>query len=106
MAAIREVSKAWRPISLLPRSFGNGVRPYSTGGGEPPNGFLFNEKPLLPGEKRKWESWEKPWYIGMGLNFLLVLGICIWKPNTSVSSWGHQKALQRLEGDSTSESTE
>ena len=44
MAAIREVSRTWRPVSLLLRSSSNGVRSYSSGGAEPPNGFLFNEK--------------------------------------------------------------
>lgn len=26
-----------------------------------PTGLLFNESPLAPGQKRKWESWEAPW---------------------------------------------
>ena len=27
------------------------------------NGLLFGETPPPPGQKRKWESWEAPWYV-------------------------------------------
>mmetsp|Transcript_4381 Transcript_4381/g.7691 ORF Transcript_4381/g.7691 Transcript_4381/m.7691 type:complete len:111 (-) Transcript_4381:1017-1349(-) len=28
-----------------------------------PGGKLFGEEPLKPGERRKWEDWELPWYV-------------------------------------------
>lgn len=28
-----------------------------------PTGYLFNETPTPPGQTRKWESWEAPWYV-------------------------------------------
>ena len=39
---------------------------------EPPNGFLFNRKPLKPGEKRAWESWQPIWYSGWTLATLIL----------------------------------
>ncbi|EDO36230.1 predicted protein [Nematostella vectensis] len=63
---------------------------------EPPNGFLFNEKPLRPGEKRQWEDWEAIWYrwwvimiVGGGVLFYF-------KPDTSPNTWARQEALKRL----------
>jgi len=68
----------------------------SMDGPEPPNGFLFNEKPLLPGEKRQKEDWENVWVYSMAINLLLVIAICTLKPDTSVSAWAKQKAIERL----------
>lgn len=65
-------------------------------GPEPPNGFLFNEKPLLPGERRVKEWWENLWVYGMGFNMLLLMAVGILKPDTSVSSWARVKAEERL----------
>ena len=31
-------------------------------GPAPPNGFLFGELPLKPGESRQWEDWEYSYY--------------------------------------------
>ena len=43
--------------------------------------YMFLQ-PLLPGEKRQKEEWENLWVYGMGLNFILFLVVCIWKPDT------------------------
>ena len=39
-------------------------------------------QPLLPGEKRQKEEWENPFVYGMGLNFILILLIAFFKPDT------------------------
>ena len=32
-------------------------------GKKEPEGLLFGETPPPPGQSRKWESWELPWYV-------------------------------------------
>ncbi|KAK2548815.1 hypothetical protein P5673_030857 [Acropora cervicornis] len=49
---------------------------------EPPNGFLFNEKPLKPGEKRQWEEWEEPWYRWWSLILVVMPVLFYYKPDT------------------------
>lgn len=47
-----------------------------------PGGYLFGEPPLKPGEKRKWEDWEAPFYYGFGIA-ILVGGLGLYfKPDT------------------------
>eukprot|EP00731_Ephydatia_muelleri_P001150 Em0001g1150a len=77
-----------------------------TTGPEPPNGFLFNEKPLRPGEKRQKEDWENIWVYGMTFNLLLAFAVVVLKPDTSISSWGRKKALERLSGEASGETTD
>ncbi|CAI7994840.1 hypothetical protein GBAR_LOCUS1562 [Geodia barretti] len=84
-------------VSVAVRHGGGGPKPVSNV--SEPNGFLFNEKPLLPGEKRQKEEWENPFVYGMALNFLLILIIAFFKPDTSMSAWAHEKALQKLEAE-------
>lgn len=35
---------------------------FAQGAQEGKNGLIFGETPPPPGQKRKWESWEAPWY--------------------------------------------
>lgn len=35
---------------------------------------------------------------GMTFNFLLAFAVVVLKPDTSISSWGREKALERLSG--------
>ena len=35
---------------------------FARGAQEGKNGLIFGETPPPPGQKRKWESWEAPWY--------------------------------------------
>ncbi|KAI0815131.1 ESSS subunit of NADH:ubiquinone oxidoreductase, partial [Irpex lacteus] len=62
-----------------------------------PSGWLFGEKPLPNGQKRKKADWEAPWYVGMygamGLAGLLLY----YKPDTSVSTWALEEAKTRME---------
>ncbi|KAJ1921626.1 hypothetical protein IWQ60_005372 [Tieghemiomyces parasiticus] len=61
-----------------------------------PSGWLFGEKPLKPGQKRKWESWEFPFYFlywgGMGV-FALAYH---YKPDTKIQTWALIEAKKRL----------
>ncbi|KZT52442.1 Ndufb11, NADH dehydrogenase 1 beta subcomplex subunit, partial [Calocera cornea HHB12733] len=62
-----------------------------------PSGWLFGEKPPPPGQKRKWEDWELPWYIGM-YGSLLLAGVALaYKPDTSIQSWAMKEARERME---------
>ncbi|XP_065066803.1 uncharacterized protein LOC135692559 [Rhopilema esculentum] len=63
---------------------------------EPPNGFLFNEKPLKPGEKRKWEDWEAVWYLGWGVSIFLVAITIMFKPKSEYLEDVKKEALQRI----------
>lgn len=66
--AVQMSSTVFRRLAL------SQLRNTKTKGSGPPGGFfgegrnnpggnLFNESPLPPGQKRKWESWEAPWYV-------------------------------------------
>ncbi|KZS93083.1 hypothetical protein SISNIDRAFT_486016 [Sistotremastrum niveocremeum HHB9708] len=61
-----------------------------------PTGFLFGEKPLPPGQKRKREDWETIWYWGMfgGMAFAGVM--LYFKPDTSIQSWALKEAKERM----------
>ncbi|OAY40543.1 uncharacterized protein LOC110621915 [Manihot esculenta] len=69
----------------------------SPGHEERPKGYLFNRTPLPPGQSRKWEDWELPCYITSFLT-IVILGVGLnAKPDLSIETWAHQKALERLE---------
>ncbi|XP_074610570.1 uncharacterized protein LOC141864634 [Acropora palmata] len=61
---------------------------------EPPNGFLFNEKPLKPGEKRQWEEWEEPWYRWWSLILVVMPVLFYYKPDTKPQTWAKKQALR------------
>ncbi|XP_073287328.1 uncharacterized protein [Primulina huaijiensis] len=85
--------------SLRTRSGGGGgqSRWTSPGHEDQPKGYLFNRTPLLPGESRKWEDWELPCYITSFLA-VVILGVGLnAKPDLTIETWAHQKALERLE---------
>ncbi|KAG2306388.1 hypothetical protein Bca52824_026136 [Brassica carinata] len=48
----------------------------------------MNRTPPPPGQSRKWEDWELPRDRHPRLNA---------KPDLSIETWAHQKALERLE---------
>ncbi|XP_010913132.1 uncharacterized protein [Elaeis guineensis] len=69
----------------------------SPGTQERPNGYLFNRTPPPPGESRKWEDWELPCYITSFLT-IVILGVGLnAKPDLTLETWAHQKALERLQ---------
>ena len=57
----------------------------------------MNRTPPPPGQSRKWEDWELPCYITSFLT-IVILGVGLnAKPDLSIETWAHQKALERLE---------
>ncbi|PQQ10364.1 hypothetical protein Pyn_29970 [Prunus yedoensis var. nudiflora] len=69
----------------------------SPGNEEQPKGYLFNRTPLPPGQTRKWEDWELPCYVTSFLT-IVILGVGLnAKPDLTIETWAHQKALERLE---------
>ncbi|PIN19992.1 NADH:ubiquinone reductase (H(+)-translocating) [Handroanthus impetiginosus] len=69
----------------------------SEGHEERPKGFVFNRTPPPAGESRKWEDWELPCYITSFLA-VVILGVGLnAKPDLTIETWAHQKALERLE---------
>ncbi|GER25901.1 BAC19.9 [Striga asiatica] len=69
----------------------------SPGHEDRPKGFAFNRTPPPPGESRKWEDWELPCYITSFLT-IVILGVGLnAKPDLTIETWAHQKALERLE---------
>ncbi|XP_004514877.1 uncharacterized protein [Cicer arietinum] len=68
----------------------------SPGHEERPKGYPFNRTPLAPGESRKWEDWELPCYITSFLT-IVILGVGLnAKPDLTIETWAHEKALERL----------
>ncbi|XP_042444699.1 uncharacterized protein LOC122029675 [Zingiber officinale] len=68
----------------------------SPGTEERPKGYLFNRPPPPPGESRKWEDWELPCYVTSFLT-IVILGVGLnAKPDLTLETWAHQKALERL----------
>lgn len=69
----------------------------SPGHQEHPNGYFLNRTPLPPGQSRKWEDWELPCYVTSFLT-IVILGVGLnAKPDLTLETWAHQKALERLE---------
>ncbi|XP_030452968.1 uncharacterized protein LOC115674648 [Syzygium oleosum] len=64
---------------------------------ERPKGYLFNRAPLPAGQSRKWEDWELPCYVASFLT-IVILGVGLnAKPDLTIETWAHQKALERLQ---------
>ncbi|KAF2568078.1 hypothetical protein F2Q68_00023810 [Brassica cretica] len=64
---------------------------------ERPKGYFMNRTPPPPGQSRKWEDWELPCYVTSFLT-IVILGVGLnAKPDLSIETWAHQKALERLE---------
>ncbi|KAJ3694668.1 hypothetical protein LUZ60_000045 [Juncus effusus] len=62
-----------------------------------PKGYLFNRTPTAPGESRQWEDWELPCYLTSFLT-IVILGVGLnAKPDLTIETWAHQKALERLQ---------
>ncbi|KAL7138540.1 hypothetical protein ABFS83_10G170600 [Erythranthe nasuta] len=69
----------------------------SPGHEDHPKGLPFSRTPPPPGESRKWEDWELPCYITSFLT-IVILGVGLSaKPDLTIETWAHQKALERLE---------
>ncbi|CAF1701037.1 unnamed protein product [Brassica napus] len=59
-----------------------------------------------PGQSRKWEDWELPCYITSFLT-IVILGVGLnAKPDLSIETWAHQKALERLEMETLGDSSD
>jgi hypothetical protein len=70
---------------------GNGAGRWTTPGHEVrPKGYPMNRTPPPPGESRKWEDWELPCY----LTVVILLNA---KPDLTIETWAHQRALERLQ---------
>ncbi|KAL8462733.1 hypothetical protein ACS0TY_033669 [Phlomoides rotata] len=69
----------------------------SSGHEDRPKGFVFSRTPPPQGVSPKWEDWELPCYITSFLTFV-ILGVGLSaKPDLTIETWAHQKALERLE---------
>ncbi|GLJ21496.1 hypothetical protein SUGI_0397050 [Cryptomeria japonica] len=89
-------ARARSTVKMLRGGGGAGGR-WGPGDQERAPGYLFNRTPLPPGQKRKWEDWEAPYYI-TGVLAVLILGVGLnAKPDTTIETWAHKKALERLQ---------
>ncbi|CAN1170581.1 hypothetical protein LINPERHAP2_LOCUS29079 [Linum perenne] len=58
---------------------------------------MERQKQKPPGQSRKWEDWELPCYITSFLT-IVILGVGLnSKPDLTIETRAHQKALERLE---------
>ena len=55
---------------------------------------LFGEAPLLNGQKRKWEGWEMPTYIGYAAGTIAFISL-LFAPNTNLTDWARDEAIVR-----------
>jgi hypothetical protein len=84
---------------------GGGGSWFAPGTQEGPNGVLFGETPPPPGQKRKWEDWEAPYYItGVLTTLMLTVGLTA-KPDTRIETWAHKQALERLAAEEEAEAS-
>ncbi|XP_078166401.1 uncharacterized protein LOC144561066 [Carex rostrata] len=68
----------------------------SPGSDEKGKAYFLNRTPLAPGESRKWEDWELPCYVTSFLT-IVILGVGLnAKPDLTIETWAHEKALERL----------
>ncbi|KAK7266210.1 hypothetical protein RIF29_18852 [Crotalaria pallida] len=68
----------------------------SPGHEEKPKGHFMNRTPPPPGQSRKWEDWELPCYVTSFLT-IVILGVGLnAKPDLTIETWAHEKALERL----------
>lgn len=75
---------------------GGGGGGWWTPGKQDATGNLFAETPPPPGQSRKWESWELPYYTTCVLT-VIILGVGLnAKPDTRIDKWAHEEALRRL----------
>ncbi|KAI9014180.1 ESSS subunit of NADH:ubiquinone oxidoreductase-domain-containing protein [Hyaloraphidium curvatum] len=74
------------------RRAGHGDEPFYE-----PGGYLFNEKPLPPGQKRKWEWWEAPIYTGFVGGVVVFAYLYSKKPDHKPTVWARVEAERRLE---------
>ncbi|KAL8489671.1 hypothetical protein ACS0TY_025039 [Phlomoides rotata] len=93
--------RARRSPSLRTRGGGHGPSRWTSPGHEDrPKGFAFSRTPPPQGVSRKWEDWELPCYITSFLT-IVILGVGLSaKPDLTIETWAHQKALERLEAES------
>ncbi|GAV63915.1 ESSS domain-containing protein [Cephalotus follicularis] len=69
----------------------------SPGHEDRPKGYFLNRTPPPAGQPRKWEDWELPCYITSFLT-IVILGVGLnAKPDLTIETWAHKKALERLE---------
>ncbi|KAK9671528.1 hypothetical protein RND81_12G036600 [Saponaria officinalis] len=86
------------------RGGGGSDRWTSPGHQERPNGYFLNRTPPSPGQPRKWEDWELPCYVTSFLT-IVILGVGLSaKPDLTLETWAHQKALQQLRAEQALES--
>lgn len=89
---------ARRVMQRQPRRGGDsGGSWFGPGTKEGPNGVLFNETPLAPGQVRRWEDWEFPYYFtGIATVIILTVGLSS-KPDTRIETWARKQALERIQ---------
>ncbi|KAJ3696638.1 hypothetical protein LUZ61_000343 [Rhynchospora tenuis] len=76
---------------------GDGAGRWTSPGAEDSKGYFLNRTPPPPGESRKWEDWELPCYVTSFLT-IVILGVGLnAKPDLTIETWAHQKALERLQ---------
>ncbi|CAM6101003.1 unnamed protein product [Calypogeia fissa] len=86
-----------RVVQRQPRRGGDsGGSWWGPGTQERPSGYLFGETPPPPGQKRKWEDWEFPYYFtSVATIVILTVGLSS-KPDMRIETWARKQALERL----------
>ncbi|KAK9807360.1 hypothetical protein WJX73_006175 [Symbiochloris irregularis] len=98
MSSLRRLTlsniKHWRP-----RAGGESKGFFTPGTQDRAAGRLFNETPPPPGYKRKWESWEAPWYTAMALT-VVILGVGLpARPDSRQTTWARKEAIKELKAE-------
>ena len=74
---------------------GTGGQSFWSEGTKKPEGLIFGETPPPPGQTRKWESWEAPWYGTLTLSFILLAVGLSSKPDNGITTWARDEAMKR-----------
>ncbi|CAD6342187.1 unnamed protein product [Miscanthus lutarioriparius] len=79
------------------RGGGEGAGRWTTPGHESGPRVPVQPPAAAAGESRKWEDWELPYYITSFLT-VVILGVGLnAKPDLTIETWAHEKALERLQ---------
>ncbi|EFJ08627.1 hypothetical protein SELMODRAFT_59756, partial [Selaginella moellendorffii] len=65
-------------------------------GDREPCGRLFNETPPPPGQRRKWEDWEFPYYTAWTIAIIMLTVGLSSKPDTRIDHWARRQAIIRM----------
>eukprot|EP00892_Ulva_mutabilis_P011517 jgi/Ulvmu1/8738/UM047_0079.1 len=69
---------------------------WSEGSQKKVDGLLFNETPPPPGQSRRWESWEGPYWATFAITAFVGTVTVYAKTGMGVYDWAEEEAMKQL----------